>query len=110
MDLCSDRESFKTAVFFFDVCGLLYCLSPLRAIGILRSVAELSLEIRYTEALTEEERQALFGWGKDIFGVEDRNYRWRPKDYHFITEEDGRPLSHVGIIKTVVSVGGRPPP
>ena len=68
---------------------------------------ELSVEIRYAEALTEEERQALFFWGKDIFGLEDRDYRWRPKDYHFITEEDGRPLSHVGIIKTVVSVGGR---
>lgn len=67
----------------------------------------MSVEIRYTEALTEAERQALFGWGKDIFGIEDNDYRWRPKDYHFITEEDGRPLSHVGIIKTTVSVGGR---
>lgn len=67
----------------------------------------MSVEIRYTEALTEEERQALFGWGEDIFGLEDRDYCWRPKDYHFITEEDGRPLSHVGIIKTTVGVGGR---
>lgn len=68
---------------------------------------ELSVEIRYAEALAEVERQALFCWGKDIFGIEDKEYRWRPKDYHFITEEDGRPLSHVGVVKTVVSVGGR---
>jgi hypothetical protein len=68
---------------------------------------ELSVEIRYAEALTEEERQALFFWGQDIFGLEDREYRWRPKEYHFITEEDGRPLSHVGLIKTTVSAGGR---
>jgi hypothetical protein len=67
----------------------------------------LSVEIRYTEALTEEERQALFGWGEDIFGIEDRNYRWRPKEYHFITEESGHPLSHVGVVRTAVSVGGR---
>lgn len=67
----------------------------------------MSVEIRYTEVLTEEEREALFGWGKDIFGIEDADYRWRPKDYHFVAEEDGRPLSHVGVIKTTVSVGGR---
>ncbi|HEX8292306.1 MAG TPA: GNAT family N-acetyltransferase, partial [Pyrinomonadaceae bacterium] len=67
----------------------------------------MSVEIRYAEELTEEERQALFFWGKDIFGVEDSNYRWRPKDYHFITEEDGRPLSHVGVVKTAVGVAGR---
>lgn len=67
----------------------------------------MGLEIRYAEALTEEERQALFFWGTDIFGIEDRQYRWRPKDYHFITEEDGRPLSHVGVLKTTVDAGGR---
>ena len=68
MDLCSDRESFKTAVFNFDVCRTLYCLSPPRAIGISRSVAGLGVEIRYAESLSREEWQALFGWGKDIFG------------------------------------------
>ena len=67
----------------------------------------MSVEIRYAEELTEEERQALFFWGKDIWGLEDREYRWRPKDHHFVTEEDGRPLSHVGVIKTTVGVGGR---
>ncbi|MFL6256479.1 MAG: GNAT family N-acetyltransferase [Pyrinomonadaceae bacterium] len=67
----------------------------------------MSVEIRYAEALTEEERQALFFWDENIFGIEDGAYRWRPKDYHFITEEDGRPLSHVGVIKTTVDAGGR---
>lgn len=68
---------------------------------------DLSVEIRFAEALTDEERQALFFWGKDIFGLEDADYRWRPKDFHFITEEDGRALSHVGVLKTKVSAGGR---
>lgn len=67
----------------------------------------MGLEIRFADALTDAERQALFGWGEDIFGVEDAAFRWRPKDYHFITEEGGRALSHVGVLKTVVRVGGR---
>ncbi|MDT5262622.1 MAG: hypothetical protein QOC61_1626 [Acidobacteriota bacterium] len=68
---------------------------------------ELSVEIRFAETLTDDERQTLFGWGENIFGLEDVNYRWRPKDWHFITEEDGRAVSHVGMLKTEVSVGGR---
>ena len=67
----------------------------------------MSAEIRFAETLTDAEKAALFGWGQDIFGVEDKLYRWRPKEYHFVTEEDGRPLSHVGLIKTVVKAGGR---
>jgi hypothetical protein len=67
----------------------------------------LSVEIRYAESLTKEEWQALFGWGDHIFGLEDAGYRWRPKDYHFVTEEGGRALSHVGVVKAAVSVGGR---
>ena len=66
----------------------------------------MGVEIRFAEALTDDERLALFGWGQDIFGTEDANYRWRPKSYHFITEEDGRPLSHVGVLKTTVRAGG----
>jgi predicted N-acetyltransferase YhbS len=67
----------------------------------------LGVEIRFADRLTEEERQALFGWGENIFGVEDAHYRWRPKDLHFITEEDGRAVSHVGVLKTEVKAGGR---
>lgn len=67
----------------------------------------MSVEIRYAEELTKEEWQALFGWGENIFGLEDAGYKWRPKPLHFITEGDGRPLSHVGVVKTTVNVGGR---
>ena len=72
-----------------------------------RGREELGAEIRFAETLTDEERQALFGWGENVFGIEDANYRWRAKDYHFVTEEGGRPLSHVGLVKTKVSAGGR---
>ena len=67
----------------------------------------MSAEIRFAEVLTDGEREALFGWGENIFGIEDAGYRWRPKLYHFITEEGGRPLSHVGVLKTTVRAGGR---
>jgi hypothetical protein len=67
----------------------------------------LGVEIRFAERLTDEERQALFFWGENVFGVEDKLYRWRPKDYHFVTEDGGRPLSHVGVLKTSVKAGGR---
>lgn len=67
----------------------------------------MGAQIRFAEALTAEEWQALFGWGENIFGLEDARYNWRPKDYHFVTEEGGRPLSHVGVIRTTVQAGGR---
>jgi predicted N-acetyltransferase YhbS len=72
-----------------------------------RREKELSVEIRFADTLTDEERQTLFGWGENIFGVEDHLYRWRPKELHFITEEDGRVVSHVGVLKTEVTAGGR---
>jgi hypothetical protein len=45
MYLCSDRESFKTAVFDFDVCALLYCLSLPRAIDIFTEAGESTLRV-----------------------------------------------------------------
>jgi hypothetical protein len=67
----------------------------------------MSENIRVTKELTEEERQRLFGWGENIFGVEDHKYRWRPKDLHVILDVDGKAASHVGLVDHRVSVGGR---
>ena len=65
-------------------------------------------EIRQTQALSDEEKTQLFGWGDNIFGVESLKLNWRPKDLHFLFYSDGRPISHVGIVKHVVSVNGKP--
>ena len=65
-------------------------------------------EIKQTQALTEDEKRQLFGWGENIFGVESLNLRWRPKDLHFLLYSDSRPVSHVGVLKHVVSVAGQP--
>ena len=67
----------------------------------------MGAEIRLSKELKPEEWRALFAWGEKIFGVEDLNYRWRPKEWHFIVEEEGRPLAHVGVAKVSVTAGGR---
>jgi predicted N-acetyltransferase YhbS len=67
----------------------------------------LGVEIRLAGSLTEVERRALFGWADNVFGSDDGLYKWRPKDYHFVTEDEGRALSHVGVLKTTVKAGGR---
>lgn len=66
----------------------------------------MSEQIRVTRQLTDEERQRLFGWGENIFGIDDAKYTWRPKDIHIILDVDGEAASHVGLIDHVVSVGG----
>jgi GNAT superfamily N-acetyltransferase len=70
-------------------------------------VKNLSVEIRVSEKLSEEERRTLFGWGENIFGAEDLRYRWRPKDVHLVLEEGGRVVSHIGLLRHAVSAGGR---
>jgi Acetyltransferase (GNAT) domain len=73
----------------------------------MRGGSRVGVRIRLEKSLTDEERHALFEWAENIFGDDDANYKWRPKDWHFITEEDGRAVSHVGVLKTVVGAGGR---
>lgn len=68
----------------------------------------MTVEIRLSENLSAEEQQTLFFWGENIFGSEDLQYRWRPKDLHFVLEDGGRVVSHVGLLKHAVSAGGRP--
>ena len=65
-------------------------------------------EIRQSQALTEDEKHRLFGWGVNIFGVESLKLRWRPKELHFLLYSDSKPVSHVGVLKHVVSVDGQP--
>ena len=68
----------------------------------------MSENIRLVTELTDEERQRLFGWGENIFGIEDGKYAWRPKDLHFIMDVDGLAVSHVGLVDHTVNVAGQP--
>ncbi|MEM8612611.1 MAG: GNAT family N-acetyltransferase [Cyanobacteria bacterium P01_H01_bin.105] len=62
--------------------------------------------IRQAKSLSDEEKQRLFGWGKNIFGVETFNLRWRPKDLHFLFYSNGELTSHVGVLAHIVTVNG----
>lgn len=68
----------------------------------------MTREIKQVDSLTDAENTKLFGWGKDIFGADDLNLRWRPKDVHFLLTLDGEVVSHVGVLKHDVSVAGQP--
>lgn len=62
--------------------------------------------ITQVDSLTEDDRARLFGWGEDIFGVKQLNLSWRHKDVHFTLTVAGEVVSHVGVLKHEVSVGG----
>jgi GNAT superfamily N-acetyltransferase len=65
-------------------------------------------EIRQAEVLTVEEKQLLFDWEENIFGVEAHKLSWRPKDLHFLLYLDGELVSHVGILQHTISLDGTP--
>lgn len=63
------------------------------------------MEVRLVTNLSEAEKQQLFEWAPDVFGAEDLNLQWRPKDWHFLIYENDQLVSHVGIVKHIVTVG-----
>ena len=73
-----------------------------------RTSTVLTSEITQTDALTEAEKEKLFGWGDDIFGANDLSLHWRPKDLHFLLQVSGEAVSHVGVLTHEVSVAGKP--
>ena len=64
-------------------------------------------EIKQTIALTDEETRRLFGWGENIFGILPHSIIWRSKELHFVLYADGKPVSHVGLLRHVVRVNGQ---
>ncbi len=72
----------------------------------MNTAVELRMEIKHSRNLTDTEQKQLFGWGEDIFDVQEWGLQWRPKDLRFVLYHEGRPLSHAGILKHTVSVDG----
>ena len=67
------------------------------------------MEIRTFQTLPDAERQALFGWGEDLFSVNALGLRWRSKDRHFVLYEDGLPRASASVLRHEVRnmvVGG----
>ena len=65
------------------------------------------MQIRIADNLSDEERERIFRWGQDIFGVDHLNLRWKPKDLHILVDVDGRAVTHVGLLRHTVNVGER---
>lgn len=63
------------------------------------------MEVRLVTNLSEAEKQQLFKWGPDVFGAAALNLQWRPKDWHFLVYANAQLVSHVGIVKHLVTVG-----
>ena len=65
----------------------------------------MTFDIRQVLALSESDRQRLFGWGPDMFGVEHLQLSWRPnRDWRFILLVDNQPVCHVAILKHSILV------
>jgi len=64
------------------------------------------MEIKQTHELTNAEQLQLFGWGEDIYGVQPFVLKWRPKDLRFVLYDEGKLVSHAGILHHTVSVNG----
>lgn len=66
------------------------------------------MDIRTFQYLPDAERQALFGWGEDIFDLSEHDLHWRAKDWHFVLYEDGVPRAGASVLRHEVLLDGRP--
>lgn len=64
--------------------------------------------IRVADHLTDEEHKRLFGWGEDIFRANHLELRWRGKTLHILVDVGGSAVSHVGLLRHVVTAGETP--
>lgn len=68
------------------------------------------MPVKHTNALNDEEKRQLTGWGRDIFESEGLNLIWRPKEMHLILYENGQPVSHCGLIRQAITVNNNAVP
>jgi aminoglycoside 2'-N-acetyltransferase I len=67
----------------------------------------MRVTVRIANTLGEDERRQLFEWGEDPFGMGELKLRWRPKELHFVVEASERVVSHVGVLRHTIDVGGQ---
>ena len=58
-----------------------------------------AMEMKIVEHLSDEDRQILFGWGYDLFGVAAYGLSWRAKDWHALRLEYGQLVAKASILK-----------
>ena len=64
----------------------------------------MTIVIRQRESLKNTERQKLFSWGENVFGVADFQLSWRHKDLHFLLYVDRKLVCHVGILQHTINI------
>lgn len=62
---------------------------------------------RIEDGLTDSERRTLFQWGEDIYGGSGHGLHWRPTETHVVGYWDDAPVSHVGMVRCRLAVGGQ---
>jgi predicted GNAT family N-acyltransferase len=73
------------------------------------SVDELGGIVRVVQGrLADADVQRLFYWQDDVFGLDDHDIEWQPKDVHFLLDVGGELVSHVGLVERTVAVGAKP--
>ncbi len=66
-----------------------------------------SAEVRVLAGYTPEDRARLRAGNDDPSGVAEFHLEWRPKDQHLGVFLGGHLVSHAGLVKHTIQVGGR---
>lgn len=65
------------------------------------------LTITVKTALTPAEKDALFGWGENLWDNDRYGLAWTGTDVHVVGVEAGVPVTHAGAYRHSLSHGGR---
>ena len=62
----------------------------------------------WSDEFTEEHNLRLMHWAPSVFGGQDVDLDWAPKDHHLFVWAENELAGHVGILKREVTVGDEP--
>jgi aminoglycoside 2'-N-acetyltransferase I len=65
------------------------------------------MEICFTKSFTAADKLLLAGGERDSSRTNSYGLEWRPTEHHVLVTKNGRSISHVGLPKHAVRVGGR---
>ena len=65
------------------------------------------LTVRRVDKLSQSDAAQLFDWGEDLWEIDCYGLDWRQWTWGFVGYLDDEPVSHVGALTHVVTVGDR---
>jgi GNAT superfamily N-acetyltransferase len=66
----------------------------------------MAVEFRLDTRISDEEYQQLFCWDIDIYGDDLYQLQWRPRHWRLYVYANRQLVSHVGMVRHTVLVGG----